>query len=287
MVVQRYELFRFRIRMNPGANSLKDVNSSMPELQREMLRRARAAAEGRIDPDVLRSGDPIAIGNAMRRAAASAGPSLESRFRDYRNSRDIYNREGATERAGMSQPGTFQLGMSQVHGPPMIDPFVLVGGGAASTSTPSLPEDKLNDFEHAGAKLYDGKPDEAIVLLRAYTQANPDDAEATRALALALIDARRTSEGVELMGQVYSRRPALASIALPPDAVGTETEMRDLVVRVVEHAHKVNTPAAWVSVAVLMQAEGRDEPAFKMIERADACGLSSDVSREMRAALRP
>lgn len=152
-------------------------------------------------------------------------------------------------------------------------------GEAGSGAGPS-------DFERAGNQLYDGKPDEAVVILRSYTQSHPGDTEAVRALALALIDARRTGEGVELMGQVYATNPALASAALPADAVGPERELRDLVVRVVQHAHKVNTPAAWLTAAALMQGEGRTEPALKMIENAAAAGLRADVVTAMRSALK-
>ena len=53
------------------------------------------------------------------------------------------------------------------------------------------------------------------------------------------------------------------------EALGVRaTEMRRIVTRAVAHAHRVDRPDAWFMVAVLMQAEGRDDLARRMLERA-------------------
>lgn len=243
------------------------------------------------DPEVLQSGDNVAIARLLRPAIdlsylsrydrfllgefwpCGASPYFVTTPDPYTFSTDTYT---AADTYAVDTGG--------------LDPFLKAGGmpGVQGPLAGNLdPEADLTGFEKAGNRLYDGKPDEAVVLLRAYTQAHQGDAEAARALALALLDARRTREGVEMMAQVYERTPSLASSPIPPDAVGSEHELRDLVARVVEHAHKTNTSGAWLTVAMLMQAEGRVDLAFKMIERADGRALDPALSTAMRTALKP
>ena len=89
------------------------------------------------------------------------------------------------------------------------------------------------------------------------------------------------------MALVYEQDPKLAWAPLAPDVVGPQRELRDLVVRVVEYGHKTNTASAWLTAAVLMQGEGREDPALKMIARADTVGLDAEVSKALRGALKP
>ncbi len=252
----------------------------------------RAVPPMRVDPDVLRSGDNIAIGRmlwpTMLRSRLSRRDQMLLDGFSPCGMRGYFDSVGAPSTFGND---TYAPNDTMLD-PTGLDPFVLAGGpNGAPPGQPPMgaadPEARLNAFEKAGNRLYDGTPDEAVVLLRMFTRQHPDDAEAARALALALIDSRRTREGVELIGQVYARHPALADSALPRDSVGPEHEMRDLVVRVVEFAQRENTAAAWLTVAMLMQAEGRLDPALKMIDRADTRQLSAEVSAAMRSALKP
>lgn len=242
-----------------------------------------------VDPKVLASGDNVAVAKMLRPAIDYGYLSTYDRFM----LGDLWGCGRASCPQSDPTPYAFAPDGYSAGDPSragILDPFVRSGNSPvlqAQAPAPDDPEADLTQFEKAGNRLYDGNPEAAVVLLRSYTAANPDDAEAVRALALALIDARRTKDGVELMGLVYAQSPALASSALPADAVGPVPELRTLVVRVVEHAHKLNTPAAWLTVAALMQAEGRLEPALKMLDRADAVNLSPDVSSAMRAALKP
>ncbi|HYE03008.1 MAG TPA: hypothetical protein VD963_07210, partial [Phycisphaerales bacterium] len=84
------------------------------------------------------------------------------------------------------------------------------------------------------------------------------------------------------------RQPSLAwtpvdPLALPGGAAG----MRRRVESAVGHANRVKSASAWLTVATLMQSEGRDALAAKMLDRARAAGLSVPVYREMSQALRP
>jgi hypothetical protein len=167
------------------------------------------------------------------------------------------------------------------------DSFIAYGGQPQPAQPAVDPDAGLTDPQKAVRRLHDGKPDEAIVLLRPYADAHQEDPAAARLLAVALLDARRTKEGVAVMALLYEHNPALANTPVAGDVVGPERELRDLVVRVVEYGHRTNTASAWLTAAVLMQGEGRAEPALRMIERADTLGLDTEVSKAMHAALKP
>jgi hypothetical protein len=178
-------------------------------------------------------------------------------------------------------PSTFAVDYSGV------DPFVTYGNPPPPQQPAIDPEDGMTAPQKAARRLRMGKPDEAIVLLRPHVDANPSDEHAARSLAVALLDARRTREGVAVMALTYERHPGLARVPIDADAVGPVREMRDLVVRVVQFGHTTNTASAWLTAAVLMQAENRPEPALRMLDRADGLGLDSSLSKSMRVALRP
>ncbi len=229
-----------------------------------------------IDPDVLASQDNPAIVNAITARERARG--AEARRDPICRPGELQNDKGFVDGAA---PDGIMLNSEGV------DPFIADGNKSVAAARPLVdPEPVLSIPDAAAKRLRDAKPDEAIVTLRSYVGSNPADVGAARTLALALLDARRTVEGIELMGKAYSQSPALASAPIPADAVGQPQELRELVVRVVSQAHKSNTPAAWLTAAVLMQAEGRRDPALKMVDRADAVALKADVSSSIRSALR-
>lgn len=164
-----------------------------------------------------------------------------------------------------------------------VDPFIAPPAPESVVD----PEANLTVPERGALRLQRGKTESAIALLRSYTESNPADDDAARTLALALLDARRTKEGIAVMALVYERNPRLAWSPLAPDVVGPSQDLRALLVRVVEYGHRTNTASAWLTAAILMQGEGREAPALKMLDRADALGLDADLSRSMRQALKP
>jgi hypothetical protein len=227
---------------------------------------------GPIDPKLITSGDQAGIADSIREHKAH-----DDQLRDPTYQFDTGSRDRACGRPRDN------LSLTTAG----IDPFVAHGSKpSAASDVPSLAGEPAPSIPEAAAqRLRDGKAEEAIVKLRSYTEENPGDAGAARTLALALLDVRRTGEGIDLMGRTYQQSAALASLPIPADAVGKPQDLRDLLTRVVAEAHKSNTPAAWLTAAVLMQAEGRRESALKMMDRADAANLSAQVSGPMRAAL--
>ncbi len=262
---------------------------------------AGGAGAAGFDRNVLTSGDNVAIARMLRPAIAYSYLSRRAQLQKMTRSEfpcmtdismccafaDYFNTvpDAMTFRVNDTYvTDTYQL---DSNGKDAFVSGAASGPGSGPAGVPAMvdPEVGLTDFEKAGNRLYDGKPEQAIVLLRGYVDSHPDEPDAARGLALALIDARRTKEGVELMADVYAKHPTLAADPLPDDAVGPEYELRDLVVRTVEHAHSAKSASAWLTVAVLMQAQGRVDQALKMIDRADSAGLAADVSAAMRSAL--
>jgi hypothetical protein len=66
---------------------------------------------------------------------------------------------------------------------------------------------------------------------------------------------------------------------------GSVRRLRGSVGWAVRRAHDAPSANAWLLVAVLMQAEGRDGPALRMIDRATRMGLAPAVADRMRLQL--
>jgi hypothetical protein len=146
--------------------------------------------------------------------------------------------------------------------------------------TPSTERELGDTYLRAG----DAKA--AIKSYRAHLYANPTDAGAMRALALALIETSEFRDGAAMMSMAYTMDAALARSPVPLDAyAGGAAEMRENLTRVSLYANRVKTPSAWLSLAVLMQAEGRNALARTAIDKAQAAGLDRAVADHFRGAL--
>lgn len=90
-----------------------------------------------------------------------------------------------------------------------------------------------------------------------------------RLAAFALAGDGQFERAERLFAEAYSEDPGLKDRAMSGEALGIRaSEMRRMVTRAVAHAHRVDRPDAWLMVAVLMQAEGRDDLARQMLQRA-------------------
>lgn len=127
----------------------------------------------------------------------------------------------------------------------------------------------------------------AIKAYQAHLKQYPGDEEAMRALGLALIDAGQTAEGVAMIAMAYRAEPLLADRAIAPNAFrdGAAGLARD-VAKVSIYANRVRADSAWLALAVLIQAQGRDNVARMMVERAKGAGLESGVADRLFSALR-
>lgn len=165
--------------------------------------------------------------------------------------------------------------------PAMSAPPAPLPAPQTDTPTPST------DRELGDTYLQAGDPDAAIRAYNAHLRQYPGDENAMRGLGLALLEARKTPEGVAILAAAYRANPALADDPLPVDiyARGADTFRRNLQ-RVSVYANRVNSASAWLVLAAMMQAEGRPIPARSMMERAKKAGLEPAVADRMTAALR-
>jgi hypothetical protein len=131
-----------------------------------------------------------------------------------------------------------------------------------------------------------GDPRSAVISLRGWLRDNAGDTEAMRLLALALVQTGQLSDAAAMMGMAYHSDASLPGKPLAPELFRTAERARDSVRRASVYANRVNSGSAWLLVAVLMQAEGREALASSMVEKARAAGLEADVADRMLAALR-
>jgi len=180
----------------------------------------------------------------------------------------------------------------------VTDPYVLTGvnpaamyasmynAQAAQAAASAQPAREPTPLEQADAMLAYGESRAAVEAYRKYLDDAPDDAAAMRSLAVGLLDLRRFDEAVAVMVMAYERQPRLARTPLGPEALGGSAELRRRVTSSVAYANRVNSASAWLLVAALMQAEGRDDVALRMVERARVSGLAEPVAAEFGAVLK-
>jgi hypothetical protein len=144
----------------------------------------------------------------------------------------------------------------------------------------------LTPIESARAWMYEGNAEEAAGWYRTYLEENPDDARVMREYAAALLESGRTLDAVAMMGYAYGQDPGLANEAMPTSIWRDSAfRLRDAVTDSVKYGHRTSSGNVWLLVAVLMQAEGRDMVALKMIDRAVEEGLDPTIGDRMRLRL--
>lgn len=147
------------------------------------------------------------------------------------------------------------------------------------------PAEPLTDEEIAALEVRDGDASYAVDLYRKILRDAPDDAVSMRGLAIALLKDARFEEGVAMMAMAYRTDSLLADEALQGEFFYLDADVRDLLLKCVLHANKTKFGSAWLTVAVLMQAEGRDSTALKMVKRADDLGLDTVIVDSLTRAL--
>lgn len=156
-----------------------------------------------------------------------------------------------------------------------------------TTTVESTTQVILTPYQAALEAIKDKKPGEAVDQLTAHIGANPSDLRAARVLAVMLTEQKNTGEAVRVVIDAYKRDPALAR--QPVDAaelnIGTG-RLRDISNEAERYASKMRTGSAYLTVAMLMQAEGRHAEALDMIARASQAGLDQGIASTFEAALR-
>jgi len=169
--------------------------------------------------------------------------------------------------------------------PPAV-PTAPVDGGMYPRA--EAPPRELTTLEKADDAMREGDAQDAIDLYREYLKKSPDDATASRSLALALLADKRAKESAAVMLMAYEQQHDLAMDPISDDDVaGDAVGLRELKLRAVTHANKVKTASAYLAVVVLMQAEGRVDAALRILEKAKDAGLDAEVAAGLETALKP
>ncbi|HYE62428.1 MAG TPA: tetratricopeptide repeat protein [Phycisphaerales bacterium] len=183
--------------------------------------------------------------------------------------------------------GAYIYAYGNPYGPPLVPATTPAPAPATTPEVVYAPPRELTPMEQAVEELRLGMPDRALTTLRDHLKKNADDARAHRVLAVALLEQRRFDDAVASLRQAYRTDPTLADSALNAYELGyTDESLRSLVVRTVTYANRVNTGSSWLTVAALMQAEGRTEQARNALDKARRQGLEPEVLGAMKAALK-
>jgi hypothetical protein len=173
---------------------------------------------------------------------------------------------------------------------PVVTKRVVVEEVPTSTRTTTVQDTTqiiLTPYQAALEAIKDKKPGEAVDQLTAHLAANSGDLRAARILAIMLTEQKNTSEAVRVVIDAYKREPALAR--QPIDAAELNIgsgRLRDITNEAERYAAKMRTGSAYLTVAMLMQAEGRHEDALDMVARAAQAGLDQGIASTLEAALR-
>lgn len=133
------------------------------------------------------------------------------------------------------------------------------------------------------AALAEGDLVSAATALIKHLDQHPDDAPATRRMALTILLHGQAEAAENAMLEAYRLDPALA--ANPVDRDNLPGDLRDLVIKAVNRANKTGTPQSWLLVGVLMQGQGRGDNAARMLARARAAGLDGAIADAFDAEL--
>lgn len=119
-----------------------------------------------------------------------------------------------------------------------------------------------------------------------HLKAHPEDWLVARELGIALLQAGRTVDAINLVHEAYLKNPELGILPLNPKLLGdSEERLGKLVPRVVQHSNLKPSAEGWLLVAVLMQAQGRIVLAGEMLDRAEGLGLDKTIVEGLEKAL--
>jgi|GEM_PF-2124530 len=144
----------------------------------------------------------------------------------------------------------------------------------------------LSALEVARLEMSIGEPALALDAYRAHISAYPDDWAAVREMGIAKIRSGDRGDGIALVSYAYSMDPNLAYDPVPTSLFEDSARLqRDAVIDVVGWGHRNPSASVWLTTAVIMQTEGRDDQAIRMIDRASEYGLDPEIRDHMLSVL--
>jgi hypothetical protein len=166
--------------------------------------------------------------------------------------------------------------------PIYIDASMLGAQNQAQTAPPPPP----TGVELADVAMYEGRYDKAIAGYRVHLTTAPDDTEAMRRLAIALILDKKVKEGVAVLGAAYEKDLSLVRKPLDMNMIPDgQDQFRDMLYQVAPFANSMRSASGYLTVAVIMQAQGREDMARKNMKKARDAGLPDKVATEFETEL--
>lgn len=157
---------------------------------------------------------------------------------------------------------------------------------AAQAAKDAAAGKELPPLEKARQRSKDGDTPGAITALRLHLKDHPEDHDAMRALAVAMVRGNSIVEASALMRAAYHADPSLADRPFEGEEWGlVKGKLRDVVTAATSAAHKHKSGSAWLTVTVLMQSEGRLDLAQSMLERGEKAGLEIGIVAPIRSAI--
>lgn len=144
----------------------------------------------------------------------------------------------------------------------------------------------LTNAELGDVYLRNGDAQAAIAAYRMHLDEFPSDAFAVRSLGMALLAEGRAGEASEQIDAAYRSNPGLADQPVQPGIFPSGDEFRVNLELATAYANRVKDAPSWLTVAVLLQADGNAAQAEMMLDRAVAGGMAEEVSVPLRRALR-
>lgn len=130
------------------------------------------------------------------------------------------------------------------------------------------------------------EPEEAAALYREHLATTPDDLGARVRLAITMLETGDVAGATKEIHEIYETDLSLADVSLGVTVGGwSGPRLRAAVTRTVTHANRTGEARAWMTVAILMEAEGRPELAAKMLERAEGAGLDAELASRLAAMI--
>lgn len=144
------------------------------------------------------------------------------------------------------------------------------------------------DRELADTYFKLGDTASALRVYQRHVGRHPGDVLAVRSMGFAMIDLGDTENGVRQVERAYRIDPTLARAPFDRQQLRDADTFGDTLDRVTALAGKLDSKpeasAAWLTVAVMMQADGRNEPARSALDKAKEAGLNTKVVEELGAA---
>ncbi len=172
---------------------------------------------------------------------------------------------------------------SPIHGVPHFGASLSIPRPSSNPSNVIVTQDEKNEALLAMTR---SRFKDAIGILDQLTKSCPTDAKLLRFAAIARMSDRDMAAGARMMARAYAMDISLCGSAMHAEEMGLKApRWRELVRAAVSEGHASDDAEMWFVAATLMQAEGRTEPALRMLERAEAGGFDRGIVAKMRSSL--